>query len=445
MVASGVIVRRIGRFFDDRLGTDAWLRAAFAKIYPDHWSFYLGEFALYCFVVLVATGVWLTFVYVPEPDRAYGSVVAFTRATPIGYEMRQLHHWAAVTFVAAILVHMARIFFTAAFRKPREINWVVGVTMLVLASLTGFSGYSLPDDALSGTGLRIATSVTESIPLIGGWAADALNGGAFPGPRLLSHLYTIHVYYLPVTIGALLALHLGLMIYQKHTQFVPDETRVVGRRFWPDYALRTVAIFCATVAVLLLLAALVEINPIVAYGPYHDWTIPNPATPDWYAGWLDGALRLGPAIEWRIFGHPIPAVFWPGVVLPSVALAIVVAWPWIDRRVTGDDAAHDVLVPPTAAPWRVGAGTALITAGVVLTLAASDDQQALALHVPVLALVKAYRLLLPLGSLAAGLLAASIAAQLRVRLDEEGAERERVVALRRNAQGGFDEERPKPA
>ncbi|HEY4440107.1 MAG TPA: cytochrome bc complex cytochrome b subunit [Candidatus Elarobacter sp.] len=437
-----MIVRRVGRFFDERLGSDAWLRTLFAKIFPDHWSFYLGEFALYCFVVLVATGVWMTFVYEPAPGAAYPSVLKFTHATPIGYEMRQVHHWAAVTFVAAILVHMGRIFFTAAYRKPREINWVVGILMLTLASLTGFTGYSLPDDALSGTGLRIATSVTESLPFIGGWAADLLNGGSYPGPLLLSHLYTLHVYFLPVTIGALLAIHLGLMVYQKHTQFVPDERRVVGRRAWPDYALRTTAVFCATTAVLLVLAALVEINPIEAYGPYHDWAIPNPAVPDWYAAWLEGALRLGPAVELRIFGHPVPAVFWPGVVLPLAAFALVVSWPWIDKLLTRDDAWHEVLAPATTAPWRVGVGAAMITAGVVLTLAASDDQTAAAIHVPVTALVTLYRLAFPLGSLAAGLIAAAIAAQLRERYDRYGAHRERVVTLRRNAQGGFDEEEP---
>jgi len=440
-----MILRRIERFFDERLGSDAWIREAFAKIYPDHWSFYLGEFALYCFIVLVATGIWMTFFYQASTAEAYPSVIGFSHATPIGYLMRQVHHWSAVVFVAAILVHMGRIFFTAAFRKPREINWVVGVLMLVLASVTGFTGYSLPNDALSGTGLRIATSVAMSIPFIGGWAADFLNGGSYPGPLLFGRLYTLHVYFLPVTIGILLSLHLGLLVYQKHTQFVPDATRVVGRRFWPDYALRTLCALAATVAILLALGSFIEINPIELYGPYQDWTVPNPAVPDWYAGWLEGALRLGPAVEWRIFGHPIPAVFWPGVVLPLLAFALVITWPWIDKRITREDRRHDVLVPASAAPWRVGVGTALISAGVVLTLAASDDQQARAMHVPVEALVTLYRALFPFGSIAAGLIAAELARALRSRYDRYGTENERVVAFVRNAGGGFDEEEPKSA
>ena len=440
-----MIARKTARFFDDRFGTNAAVRFVLAKVFPDHWSFYLGELALYAFGLLVATGVWLTFVYTPDARTAFASVAALSRAMPVGYVMRQVHHWSAVFFVAAILVHMARIFFTAAYRAPREVNWVIGVLMLILASLTGFTGYSLPDDALSGTGLRIADAVALSVPFVGGWASDALNGGSFPGPLLLPHLYTIHVYFLPVAIAGLLSLHLGLLVYQKHTQFVPDPAHVVGRRFWPDYALRTLAAFALTVAVILALAALVEINPIEQYGRYRDWLVTNPAEPDWYAAFLDGGLRLGPATELTIFGHPIPPVFWPGVVLPLIALGAVIGWPWIDKRITGDAAAHDVLVPPTAAPWRVGVGAALLTAGVVLTLAASDDSQALAFHVPVQRLVWLYRILLPAGSIGAGFLAARLARELGERKRLHGAQAERVVAMRRNAEGGFDDEEVQPA
>ena len=434
------MIRRLAAFLDDRFGSNAGVRFLLTKIYPDHWSFYLGEFALYAFILLVATGVWLTFVYQASEQSAYASVVTLSRATPIGYLMRQVHHWSAVTFVAAILVHMARIFFTAAFRKPRELNWVVGVMMLILASLTGFTGYSLPNDALSGTGVRIADSVLLAVPFVGGWAADVFTGGGYPGPLLLQHLYTIHVYFLPVIIGVLISAHLGMLVYQKHTQFVPEPQNVVGRRFWPDYALRTLAALGMTVAVILGLAATIEINPIAVYGPYNDWTAPNPAVPDWYAGFLDGGLRLGPAIEFTIAGHPVPAIFWPGVAMPLVVLGVVLFWPWIDAALTRDRIKHDVLVPPTFAPWRVGVGSALIAAGTFLTLAASDDQQALAIHQPVQSLVTFYRLLVPVGSILVGLLAAVFARELRARAAAHGSESERVVALRRNEHGGFDEE-----
>ena len=436
---------RLARFFDERLGTNAWLRYFAVKVYPDHWSFYLGEFALYTFVILVVTGIWLTFAYDASARGAFPSVLALSRGAPIGYLVRQVHHWSAVTFVAAILIHMARIFFTAAFRKPREPNWVVGVLMLVLASLAGFTGYSLPNDALSGTGLRIANSVMLSVPFAGSWFSAVFNGGAYPGPLLLPHLYTFHAYFLPVTIGGLLGLHLGMVVYQKHTQFVRDARHVVGRRFWPDYALRTLAAFALTVAVVLALAASVEINPIETYGPYAEWMVPNPAVPDWYAGFLDGALRLGPAVELSLGGHPIPAIFWPGVVLPGLAFALVICWPWIDARFARDVTAHDVLTPPALAPWRTAAGTALLAGGFVLTLAASDDQQALALHVPVQSMVTFYRIALLVGPPAAGALAGVLAHEFAARSAERGLAAERVVELRRNADGGFDEEEPQPA
>jgi ubiquinol-cytochrome c reductase cytochrome b subunit len=438
-----MMVRRGRQFLDDRFGSNAAVRFFLAKIFPDHWSFYLGEFALYSLVMLFGTGIWLTFVYEASPQGAYASVAALTTATPIGYLVRQVHHWSAVVFVAAILIHMARIFFTAAFRNPREINWIVGLSLLVLSSIAGFTGYSLPYDELSGTGLRIMDSVLLSIPFVGGWAADVLNGGNYPGPQLLAHLYTFHVLFIPTAIVILLSAHLGMMVYQKHTQFVDDPTHVVGRRMWPDYALRAVTAFAVTVGLIIALSATLEINPIAAYGPYHDWTVPNPATPDWYAAFLDGAVRLGPAVEFRIFGHPLPPLFWPGIVMPVIVLAALFAWPWIDALVTKDSAPHNVLVRATCAPWRVGVGVAFLFAAVVLTFAASDDQQALLLHIRVTALVTAYQVLLPVGSVAVGLIAANLARAISSRR-ESGAnpEPERVIALRRNAKGGFDVEAP---
>jgi len=440
-----MIVRRIARFLDERFGSNAALHYFMVKIYPDHWSFYLGEFALYTFAMLVGTGIWLTFAYVPSATGAYDSVVALSRATPVGYLVRQVHHWSAVTFVAAILIHMARIFFSGAFRKPRELNWIVGLTMLVLASLAGFTGYSLPDDALSGAGLRISDSVALSVPLVGRWAADVINGGGYPGPLLMSHLYTIHVYYLPIAIAVLLSLHLGMLVYQKHTQFDRKPAVVVGRRLWPDYALRTIAVFGATLAGLALLAALFEINPVESYGLYHPWIVMDGAVPDWYTAFLEGALRLGPATEISILGHPIPPVFWPGVVLPGLTFTFLLCWPFIEQKLTGDTASHDVLDLPTQAPWRVAVGSALIFDGILLTLAAADDQTAAALHLRLETLVWIYRILLFAGPLVAGIIAARIAREMRARVREEVEYPSDVTTLVRNADGGFDEEEPQPA
>lgn len=441
-----MIVRGAVRWLDARLGTNAIAHYFLKKIYPDHWSFYLGEFALYFFVALVGTGIWLTFAFDAGAANAYGSVLTLAdRAHPIGYVIRQIHHWSAVCFVAAIVVHLGRIFFTGAFRRPRELNWMIGLTMLVLASFTGFTGYSLPNDALSGTGLRIADSVALSVPFVGRWAASVLNGGdTYPGPLLTSHLYTLHVYYLPVTIGALLGLHLALVIYQKHTQFARDSKNVVGRRFWPDYALRTIAVLGGTYAVLALLATFFEINPIESYGPYQPWNVMNGAVPDWYTAFLEGALRLGPGTEIVVFGHPISSVFWPGLVLPLVTFGFLLCWPFVEQRITGDTAAHDVLDTPTQAPFRVGVGAGLIFAGVLLTLAAADDQTAMTLHLRLETLVWCYRVLLLVGPFAAGFLAARIASEMRARIRDSAAYPSDATTLVRNADGGFDEQEPQP-
>jgi ubiquinol-cytochrome c reductase cytochrome b subunit len=294
--------------------------------------------------------------------------------------------------------------------------------------------------------LRISDSIALSVPLIGRWLASILNGADyFPGPSLIPHLYTWHVYFLPVIIGGLIGVHIGILTYQKHTQFTRDPHRVVGRRFWPDYALRTLSVFSATVAVLVLMATLFEINPIEQYGPYHPWVVGNPAVPDWYVAFLEGALRLGPSTEWVIFGHPIPPVFWPGVVLPSLTMVIFFLWPFIDKAVTRDTAAHDVLEVPTQQPWRVGVGAAFIFEGILLTLAAGDDQTAPALHVRLETLVWVYRVLFLVGPIVVGYLAARSAAGIRARLNESLAYPSPATTLVRNEHGGFEEEEPQPA
>ena len=442
-----MMVKRTATWLDRRFGTNAGLHYLLKKLYPDHWSFYLGEIALYCFIVLVGTGIWLTFAFDDSEKNAYGSVLLLTdRGHPIGYLIRQVHHWSADVFIAAILIHMCRIFFTGAFRRPRELNWMIGFTMLMLASITGFTGYSLPNDDLSGTGLRIAETVLLSIPFIGRWAAAVINGGDyFPGPLLETHFYTLHVYFLPIAIAGLLGLHLFLIVYQKHTQFTRDPHHVVGRRFWPDYTLRTVAVLGATIAVLILLASLFEINPVQTYGEYHPWIVPNPAEPDWYAAFLDGALRLGPATEWRFWGHPIPPVFWPGVVLPGITYVVLLLWPFIDERLRRDTRHHDVLEPATTVPWRVGVGAAFIFEGILLTIAAGDDQIAAGMHLRLEVLVYVLRVLLLVGPIVTFFVARAAAAQIH----EEQEDRERypspnATTLVRNERGGYDEEEPQP-
>jgi quinol---cytochrome-c reductase cytochrome b subunit len=279
---------RIARWIDSRLGAANLARTALNKVFPDHWSFMIGELGLYCFIVLVLTGIYLTFFFDPsaeivryegsygalrgvEMSAAYRSALELSFDVRAGLVMRQIHHWAALLFLASLAVHAARVFFTGAFRRPREINWIIGCTLLILAMLNGLFGYSLLDDQLSGTGLRIVYSITLSIPIIGTWLASLLFGGEFPGPDILERLYVIHILLVPVAIAVLLTAHLAIVVRQKHTHFSGPgrrEDNVVGERMWPTYAAKALGLFFLTSAVLAFLGGVFQINPIWIYGPF---------------------------------------------------------------------------------------------------------------------------------------------------------------------------------
>jgi ubiquinol-cytochrome c reductase cytochrome b subunit len=408
-----VIVRRTTRWLDDRLGASSFARTALDKVFPDHWSFMLGEVALYCFVILVLTGIYLTFFFVPssrdiiyqgsytplhgvDVSEAYASVLRISFEVRAGMVFRQMHHWAALVFVAAIVLHLCRIFFTGAFRRPREINWIIGVTLLLLAILNGFTGYSLPDDLLSGTGLRIAYSVALSIPAVGTWLAFLVFGGEFPAHDIISRLYVIHIFLVPAALVALISIHLALIWRQKHTQFEGPgrtATNVVGSRLWPTYTVKSVALFFAVGGVVGLLGGLAQINPVWLYGPFIPYAVSSPAQPDWYLGWLEGALRLFPTWEIRAFGHTVPNTFFPAVLLPGVTFLLLYLWPFLEQRVTGDRRHHDLLDRPRDRPVRTGLGAATLTFYGILFIAASNDLIAKLFKVPVAGVTWAFRIL----------------------------------------------------
>jgi ubiquinol-cytochrome c reductase cytochrome b subunit len=444
-------------WLDARLGAETWARKALRKVFPDHWSFLLGEIALFCFVILVATGVFLTLFYRPdaqpvvyrgtyeplqghEVSAAYESVMRLSFDVRAGLVMRQIHHWAALVFIAAICVHMARVFFTGAFRRPREINWLVGMGLLFLALMMGFTGYSLPDDLLSGTGLRIAYSVLLSIPFLGPYIASLAFGGEFPTEGIISRLFVMHVMLFPAAIFGLVGAHLALLWHQKHTQFPgpgKTERNVVGPAFWPTQVFKSTGLMLLTAAVIAVIGGLVQINPIWEYGPFDPTTVSAPAQPDWYMGWLEGAIRLFPPLEPTLFGITIPSPFIPGVVLPGLFLTVLGLWPFIEQRITKDYAEHHLLDYPRDAPVRTGIGAAGITFAVVLTLAGGNDVLALVFDIPVEAITWFFRVAIFVIPPLIGYLAYRMSAEL-------GAEgfhpfrRKRGVVLRRNAEGGFD-------
>jgi ubiquinol-cytochrome c reductase cytochrome b subunit len=450
-------VERFLLWIDDRLGSAHFVRHALRKAFPDHWSFMLGEINLYVFLVLVATGTFLAFFFDPNAatvvyrgpyrlldgtpvSHAYQSALALSFEVNGGLLVRQIHHWAALIFVAGVAVHMGRIFFTGAFRKPREINWVIGVLLFWLAMLAGFTGYSLPDDLLSGTGLRIAISVLLSVPLVGTWLTFWLTGGVYPTAQLLGRLFVLHIYLLPAVIAALIGLHLAIVWRQKHSQFPGPgrtERNVVGSPLIPRYAAKSIALLFAVVAVVVALGALVQINPVWLYGPYQPWNVVSPAQPDWYIGWLEGALRMGPPLALHLFGHTIPSPFWPAVLLPALLFTGLMVWPWIDAAIAHDRGSHQLLDNPRDVPWRTGIGVAAALFAAGLTLAGSDDVQARYVHLPITAITAFYRLFCVVAPIAGFVVAYAAAAELRA---QGGVRKAPRVRLRRNARGGFEED-----
>jgi ubiquinol-cytochrome c reductase cytochrome b subunit len=408
------VLNRLIRWFDDRLGGTRFTRKALDKVFPDHWSFMLGEIALYCFVVLVLTGIFLAFFfhasaqdvvyrgsYAPlagvHMSEAYRSTVDLSFDVRAGLVIRQIHHWAALVFVGAIVLHLCRIFFTGAYRRPREINWIVGVTLLILAIANGFAGYSLPDDLLSGTGLRIAYSVVMSVPVIGSYLAFFVFGGEFPASDITSRLYIIHVLIVPALIAVLLSVHLAVLWRQKHTQFPGKgrtERNVVGSRLWPVYTLRSIGLFCAIVAVLGALGGLVQINPIWLYGPFEPYAVTTAAQPDWYMGWLEGAMRVMPSFQLHLFGYRVPEIVVPTLILPMATFAVLYLWPAVDKRLTSDRMEHHLLGRPRDHPIRSAFGAAVLTFYVVLFVAGSQDVIAQKLGVSIEPVTVALRVLL---------------------------------------------------
>ncbi len=391
-----MIGRWISRWFDSRLRLAKFVRHAMNHVFPDHWSFMLGEVALYAFAVLVITGVFLMMFFNASSARetyhgsyhalegvrmsaAYRSVIHLCFDVPAGLLIRQMHHWAALIFVGAIVAHIARIFFTAAYRRPREINWVIGLTLLILAIVNGYFGYSLPDDLLSGAGLRIAYAILLSVPVIGPWLAFIALGGTVPADATTPHMYSLHIFLIPVLILTLLALHLGIIWRQLHTNYPgprrTDDT-IVGSRLWPSYAAKSVGLFFLVFAGIAALGGLVQIDPVWIYGPYDPFDIAPGAQPDWYLGWIEGAMRLFPPVNLHTAGRLlIPEVFFPAVLLPGLVFLVLYAYPFIEKLISLDVAgqAHNVLRLPYQQPFNTAVGCAAFVFLLVLFFAGGDD------------------------------------------------------------------------
>ena len=383
-----------GSWLDDRFHGAKGMRTFFRKIFPDHWTFMLGEIALYSFIILLLTGTFLALFFQPSMSdvvyhgsylkldgvhmsQAYASTLNISFDVRGGLLMRQIHHWAADLFVAAIMAHMIRIFFVGAYRKPREVNWLIGIVLFTLSLLEGLFGYSLPDDLLSGAGLRITQGVLQSIPIVGTYLSFFLFGGQYPGTDIIPRFYILHVLLIPGLFLALIGAHLFIMFHQKHTQ-MPGKGRtnenVVGAPMFPYFMAKTGAFFFFTFAACALAATFAQINPIWIYGPYNPLSISSGSQPDFYMGFLEGSLRIMPAWQWVVFDHTfafnvfIPALVPLGLVMTGAAL-----WPFLEQWITGDRREHHVNERPRNAPTRTALGIAMISFYGVLWLEGSND------------------------------------------------------------------------
>ena len=445
------MIRRAVRFVDERSGSASLLRKSLRYAFPDHWSFLLGEVALYSFVVLVATGIYLTLFFEPSTakviyhgsygplqglkvSKAYASAIHISFDVKAGLLIRQTHHWAADVFIAAIVLHLIRVFFTGAYRKPRELTYLIGVLLLFTALLEGYLGYSMVDDLLSGMGLAIGYGVALAIPVIGANFALAIWGHPFPGdPDFWSRMYIAHVLIFPLLIGGLLGAHLALVASRHHSQFRPrrrvnGERKLIGVPTFPGQAPRSLGLFLAVAAVLVLLGGLVQINPIWLWGPYHVADGTNGAQPDWYLGWLIGALRLMPHFD-VVLGNRtlIPNPFWGGVLFPVIVMGALLAWPWIERRATGDRGAHNILDRPRDAPIRTGIGVGFLAWVVMIFMAGASDRVLVFLHVSYVGQVHFYRVAIWIVPVVLGLLAWRLCLALKAK---EEVERDQHAAVR---------------
>jgi ubiquinol-cytochrome c reductase cytochrome b subunit len=398
------ILGTVANYVDERTGAAKWMKKNLTKVFPDHWSFMLGEVALYSFVILLLTGTFLTFWFDPSQNEviyngsyaplkdvamsaSYASTLHISFDVRGGLLMRQIHHWSALIFMVAIVAHLLRVFFTGAFRKPREFNWIIGVGLLTLGIVEGFLGYSLPDDLLSGTGIRIAEAIIQALPVVGSYLAFFAFGGAFPGHVFISRIYTVHVLLLPGIFLALITVHLMLVWYQKHTQYPGPgrtEKNVVGYPLMPVYMAKAGGFFFIVFGVSAFLGAVASINPIWLYGPYTPGQISAGSQPDWYMGWLDGLVRAAPPIETHAFGHTISwNILIPGLIIPGILFTGMALYPFIESWMTGDKREHHLLERPRNNPNRTAIGAMSLSFMLVCLVNGGNDIIATHFHLTI--------------------------------------------------------------
>jgi ubiquinol-cytochrome c reductase cytochrome b subunit len=391
-------LENLGHALEERLAFRALTRRMLDRLFPTHWSFLLGEVTLFSFVGLVASGVYLALFYRPAtapvvwhgryaplagqtlPD-AFASVVELSTSVRFGLVARRFHHFAAHFFVGSLLLHAARVYFTGAFRRPRELTWLIGLTMLALALVNGFTGYSLPFDMRAGTAMRMMVTTMESIPWMGAWLATLVIGAPFPGGSLLSRLYIAHVFIGPALITVLIGVHVALIVRVTHTNYPArgsSNQLEVGGRLWPYQTAHTTTLAFLVFGALAFLSAFFPVEAAQVYGPFQSLSSYEPLSPDWFLMWIEGAYRLFPGwADFRFAGAHFTNPFYGAILLPVLVLGCCALYPWIDRRVYGGPTQDEhILQRWTDRPFRTAFGAGGLSFLVLLSCAAINDRMA---------------------------------------------------------------------
>jgi cytochrome b-561 len=369
------------QWLDERLEVSKLERKLLRKSFPVHHSFFLGEIALSAFIVLILTGIFLTLNYEPssrsvtldgqQVPAAYASVHRIDRL-PFGAVLRSVHHWSAHIMIVAAFLHLLRILLSGAYKKPREVNWFIGLGLLGLAVVTAFTGYALPFDAYAVTATKIGYGIGASIPWVGSWIAQTMFGGEFPTEYSIPRLYPVHVLLLPLTLIGLIGLHLIVMVKQKHTQPRYAERvapgRVLGVPAWPHQGLMSGILFLVYLGLVFILGGAFIAHPIEAFGP------PTAATPevkpDWYFLWIYGLLKVITIPEFQVLGATITPEFIGGVLVPGGLGLVAAALPILDSK--RDKQRY--LELPSQHPVRTSVTVGLIAFFLMSTLAGYKDE-----------------------------------------------------------------------
>lgn len=440
-----------------------------------HWSFMFAEVAIWSFVVLVVTGLFLMVFYDPDMSPVlYQGVYTPLRGIPVseafdstmrlslevrgGLLVRQMHHWATLVFVAAIALQLLRMFVTGAFRRPRTVQWLIWVTLLPLGMAAGETGNILPDDMLSGGSLWLIQSALLSIPVVGTSAVQLLFGPEFPGESIIPVMYWVHALVIPAAVAVLLGARERLVRRHGHSRFAASDPGRRGAR--PLMA-------GATVGVLVILGMGFQIAPIWLYGPAGPGQISAGSVPDWYMGFLDGALRIMPGWELTLGDHTLSlAVLLPALIMPGVFFTALAAYPMAERlavgrltrydalgrpktrsRMAGEWTGATVLDRPREAPVRTGVAAAGVAFYGLLWAAAANDQLAHEFQLSVEAVTIFFRFAVVIGPVIAFWVTHRLCLGLQLRERDAGEHGPESGVIVRTAQGAFhdrseDHDRP---